>query len=342
VRPDLRNTVWLEYMYIDAMYLQSTLWAAQSYFDWVARSGPSKQSMLHESKTLDLLQSRLALKDRESISDSTIAVVLVHVLIPALIGDLKMAIAHMAGLARMVSMRGGLSALQDNMHLQGKVCRADLCIALATSRPPHLFSATDVKWDRILAEADDDRWALPREIRALRKDAKVTNLWADFKCFTALANLAFQSDRKLKPEMFQDMLTSVMYRTMLLDLSSQSTPRLLHMGMLAFGATVFLQAHGVKARFENMSRRLREAICATDVDNGQDALHEIKLWSLFVMKLSAVTNEDDDWIVPRLRAQIRKNGAGSWKEVRSALKKSLWIDAIHDEDGEALYFRAIV
>jgi hypothetical protein len=339
---DLRNTIWLEYMYSDAICLQSTLWATQSYFDWVSRSGPSKQSMLHESKTLVLLHRRLAQGGHEPISDSTIAVVVIHVLIPALVGDLKTAIAHMVGLSRMVSMRGGVSALHNNIHLQIKICRADLCIAVATNRPPLFFSRTDVNWGRILAVTDDERWALPAELSALLGDLKLANLWADLKCFAALANVAFQTDRKLKPELFQEMLTSVMYRATLLKVSSQSVLRALHLSMLAFGVTVFLQAQGAKVRFEHLSMQLREVACAADDDDERNAMQDFNLWSLIVTGLSAVTEEDDEWLLPRLSTQIQNNGVASWEEVRSTLKKYLWIDAIHDKNGKALYHRALI
>lgn len=341
ISPDLRNTVWLKYMYIDAAYLQSTLWATQSYFDWITRTGPSKRSMLHESKTLALLQHRLKQGSHDCISDSTIAVVVVHVLIPALVGDLKTATTHMDGLFRMVRMRGGVGALHSNAQLQIKVCRADLCISLATGRSPLFFTEADINWGCILAAVDDERWVLPPQLSTLSLDLKLACLWADLKCFSGLANLAFQTGHKLRPEIYQDMLTGVMYRATLLDIGSQTLPRTLHLSMLAFGASVFLQADGMKARLEHFSTQLHEVVCAPDVDAEQDATSELMLWSLFIIGSSAFGEEDDAWILPDLRDQIRKNGIDSWGQLRLVLKKYLWIDALHDGDGKVLYRRAL-
>jgi hypothetical protein len=338
---DLRNTVWLEYMCMDPLNLHSTLWCTQSYFDWVSRNGPSIRSMVHEAKTLALLQHRITKGNPDPISDTTIAVVVALVLTKALIGDFKTAITHVEGLARMVSMRGGVRAFQGNAQLQIKVCRADLCVAVSFGRPPLFFSSTDLDLGRILAATDDERWALPRELSTLPIDMKIADLWTDLKCFTVLANLAFQTDRKLDPVIFQMMLTNVMYQAVLLDMDSPPAVRALQLSVLAFGATVFLQAHGVKTRLKHLARQLREALCSLDYDE-QDVLSEIKLWSLFVTGISAVTDEDDDWLLPLLRSQIQQNSASSWMEARRTLKEFLWVDSIHDREGKELYNRALI
>jgi hypothetical protein len=338
---DLRNTVWLEYMYMDPLNLHSTLWTTQSYFDWTSRGAPSKRSMVHESKTLALLQHRITQGSPNPISDNTIAVVVALVLTKALVGELKTAFTHMAGLARMVSMRGGVRAFQSNAQLQIKVCRADLCIAISSGQPPLFLSPTDINLGRILAATDDERWTLPKELKTLPIDAKLADLWTDFKCFAVLANLAFQTGHKLDPVVFQEMLTNVMYHATLLDVKSSPFARVLHLSLLAFGATVFLQANGVKTRLEHLADQLRLALCSLDYDE-PDILSEIKLWGLFVTGISAVTDEDDKWLLPRLRSQIQKNGAGTWREVRTTLRNSLWIDSIHDRDGKKLYDRAFI
>jgi len=341
MKVDLRNTIWFEYMCIDAACLHLTLWATQSYFDSMSRTCPSKWSMLHESKTLSLLQHRLTLNNHESISDITIAIVVVLVLNTALAGNLRTAITHMAGLSRMVSMRGGLRAFKHSVQLETKICRADLYIAMATGRAPLFFNATSVKWSRLLAATDDEQWGLPEELSTLAMDVNLTDLWADLKCFTILANLAFQTGRKLNPEVFQEILTSVTYRAMLLKGSSQSVMRVLHLGILAFCSIVFLQADRMKTRFEHLTKQLREAIDGAE-DDEQDALRLVKVWCLFNIGLSAVTDADNEWLLPYLRSEVQKQGAKSWSEVRNLLKKFLWIDALHDNDGKRLHDRISV
>jgi hypothetical protein len=158
------------------MYFHSTLWVTQRYFDWTSRAGPSRRGILHVSKTLALLQRRLIPGDHEPITDITIAVVVALVLTTALVGNLKTAITHMAGLSRMVSIRGGVRALQSNMQLQLKACRADLCIDIITGRPPHFFRTTDIKWARFIADEDEERWGLPTTLSALPIDSKLADL----------------------------------------------------------------------------------------------------------------------------------------------------------------------
>jgi hypothetical protein len=338
---DLRNTVWFEYMCIDATCLHSTLWATQSFFDLMSCPYPSKRSMLHESKTLALLQHRLARDDDESISDITIAVVVILVLNTALAGEIKTAVKHMTGLARMVSMRGGLSAMKNNVQLETKICRADLCIAMATGAAPLLFSTTNVNWNRLLAAADDERWTLPKELAVSAIDVKLVDLWADLRCFTVLANLAFQTGRKLNPEVFQEILTSVVYRAMLLEVSPHPLIRVLHLGILAFCSTVFLQGDKIKARFVYLAKQLLKVIVAVG-DDEKDTFGVVKLWCLIVTGLSVSTNADEDWLIPQLRSQIQREGSSSWKEVRTLLKTCLWIDALHDKEGKRLYDQVMI
>jgi hypothetical protein len=337
---DMRKTIWFDFMYIDAVCLHSTIWATQSYLDLMSHTVPSKRSLIHQSKTLNLLQSRLTQDGQESISDRTIAVVVVLVLNTALAGDLKSAVKHMTGLALMVSMRGELEAFKNNMQLENKICRADLSIAMATGRAPLLVCAVDVNWSRMLADVDDKRWALPDGLSTLPIDIKLLDLWADLKCFTVLANLAFQTGRKLKPEVLQETLTSVMYRAALLDVSPHPVICALHLGILAFCSTVFLQANGLKARLGHLTKQLRQGIYAMD-DTEQDTPRVVKLWCLVFTGLSTVTNPDEEWFLPHVRDQAKREGAKSWNQLRPLLKKFLWIDALHDRDGKVLYNRAM-
>jgi hypothetical protein len=73
---------------------------------------------------LAILQQRLAGGDADlSTSDSTILVVIGLTMAAVALGDLETALKHLAGLEKMVILRGGLPALDKNRHLQTKIYR---------------------------------------------------------------------------------------------------------------------------------------------------------------------------------------------------------------------------
>lgn len=119
---DYRGSIWFQYLQSDPMYLHSTLWTSQAYFDQVKGQGSSLASMNHEANTLHLLQRRMV-NPKIATTDITIAVVVTLVMMTIILGNHEAARKHMAGLHMIVNMRGGLHVLKENSQLQIKVCR---------------------------------------------------------------------------------------------------------------------------------------------------------------------------------------------------------------------------
>lgn len=119
---DYRGSIWFQYLQMDPIYLHSTLWTAQAYFDWIKGHGSSLASMYHETNTLHLLQKRVT-DSRMATTDITISVVVTLVMMTILLGNHEASRKHMAGLHKMVNIRGGLYVFKENPQLQLKVCR---------------------------------------------------------------------------------------------------------------------------------------------------------------------------------------------------------------------------
>ncbi|KAH8427060.1 uncharacterized protein LDX57_004778 [Aspergillus melleus] len=71
-------------------------------------------------------------------------------------------------------------------------------------------------------------------------------------------------------------------------------------------------------------------------------LLRIGLWLMISGLVAAVTQEDDDVLLPLLRERCRESGQPSWTEVRSILKSVMWIDALQDKSGRQVYDRAVL
>ena len=89
----------------------------------------SGQAAFHYAKTLQHLQARIDAYEKSgqaaTLSDATIFTVITLALAAEQLGDLVTAQHHIDGLLKMVSLRGGVRALDVHKNLQVKVCRYD-------------------------------------------------------------------------------------------------------------------------------------------------------------------------------------------------------------------------
>lgn len=109
----------------DTACLHFTLFTTKVYMDSLdGKKEISKIALVHLVNALAILQQRLAGNDKEqSISDSTILVVIGLTMTATALGDLEAAQNHLRGLYKMVMLRGGISAFKENRSLQPKIFR---------------------------------------------------------------------------------------------------------------------------------------------------------------------------------------------------------------------------
>lgn len=84
----------------------------------------STETWFHLARTLQLLQARLYSADlATAISDATIMAVVLLASIAEITGDFAVASSHVNGLERIVSLRGGVKALDVHRNVHMKACR---------------------------------------------------------------------------------------------------------------------------------------------------------------------------------------------------------------------------
>ncbi|OIW27676.1 hypothetical protein CONLIGDRAFT_444179 [Coniochaeta ligniaria NRRL 30616] len=336
-----QNSVWFEYLALDAGYVHSVLFATRAFFDWRGGTGSpvlSHKSLAHLAKTLELLRNRLdnPSSGGESTSESTISTVVGLTVAADCLGDRDAAAKHTAGLHRMISLRGGLGTLSHNRQLQIKACRADLGVAISGGSKPLFFSDGMMSWKSYLAPEVSRHTDLYDVLAS--PDQRLVNVWVDLKEFCRAANIGVVTGRKLDPELFQEVMTSVQYRLLHLDYGGGSGEggawhEAIRLSMLAFATTVFLKIRGLEIGYEDLSRRLRAAMLALDYA-GDAVEREMMLWMAFVAGMSMFHGRvDGGW----LKDYLSVAGVTSWKATRSILKDRLWVDCIHDKQGEAVY-----
>lgn len=108
----------------DICCLHSMMFSVRAFVESTPHDQLSAIAYFHYGQTLQLLQARLNEFDQTpAISDSTIMVVITLAQIAELTGDLAAVANHVKGLMKIVSLRGGVRALNTHNNLQVKVCR---------------------------------------------------------------------------------------------------------------------------------------------------------------------------------------------------------------------------
>src|SRR5277367_420755 len=118
-------------MISDICCLHSMLFSVRAFVESALHNQLSRLACFHYAQTLQLLQARLNESDQTSaISDSTIMVVITLATAAELTEDFAAVANHFKGLEKIVSLRGGVRALNTNNNIQVKVCRwvSALCL----------------------------------------------------------------------------------------------------------------------------------------------------------------------------------------------------------------------
>lgn len=164
-------------------------------------------------------------------------------------------------------------------------------------------------------------------------DQKLRNVFTDLQAFASVANKLVVSNRKLRPDLFQEIMLSIQYRLMLLeyDLDTQPIQEALRLGLLAFQTSVFIQMKSIRVKYDYLMERLRKAV--SRVPETVPALVDLKLWVL-LMGAIALLDPEAGWLEDTVR-RIAKGRP--WEEVYELMRTIMWIDQVHDAPGKQVF-----
>lgn len=211
--------------------------------------------------------------------------------------------------------------------------RADLTVALLAESKP-LFMSINLSWEPYINNRQKNSCtSIPKGI--LITDEKIRHIWSDLQEFNRSANLAFQTGQKMDYILFTEILISVQYRLMLLDIHSELAEKTICAGMLAFSTNVFLQIKGLAIPLHDVFAQLRGSIMGLGFKDNETL--EFKLWLLFIARVCVVAETESVWLQNEIKVTLEALHLASWKDVRKRLKLYLWIDTIHDECGRKAF-----
>ncbi|KAH7420239.1 hypothetical protein BKA64DRAFT_562825 [Cadophora sp. MPI-SDFR-AT-0126] len=341
-QPDAKGSLYP--LVYDAVTLHITAFAIDGFFTRVLRgqtNGLSPAAMMHQRKGLRLLRERLLGNDEEKkISDSTIGTVLKLAVTAHFDGELEASKQHMAGLRKMVDLRGGMKAF-DGTKLAVEIMRCDLSIAILDDTKTVFFSQPSepiaeypkklLVYSRMRKTSDfvNDNDLISR----LSPDLAIG--WQVMRNFCVLINLGTQTHRLVEPELIHQTMASVIYHLLRMEFAIESIDETARLGLVAFAYHVFLQWQDMKFGTSQFATRYKEQlryIMSTDKMSS-----EFILWLLVTGSSTFFKAEDEVWLRKSLRDYVGKCNVRSWKDMEGKLKSIMWIGLLDEKHGKELY-----
>ncbi|KIH86521.1 hypothetical protein SPBR_08365 [Sporothrix brasiliensis 5110] len=310
-----------------------------------------------------LRQLKTRLDGPDALANSTIQLVLMFISQEQMRHASRNARVHLAGLAQMVALRGGLAAFETrpaDRPLLLKICKIDIVYALQFGAPPLFYRD-------VLASVVDQLDIGGRCVRAAR-DTAVTHhaglalqqpgLYA-LLCDVLAVSLLFEKELPRRPIdvfTFGDIFSSLCYRLLRMGretFRADSTGDLYHLGMTMFAMALFLRFDQrrllgyqlIGKRFRAVveddpgeSRRSERSEDPDDIRND-----EICFWVVMMGGMWTQGNwskEDCPGRTQKAR-KVRKLadrlGIATWENARTVLDKYPCLTVLHSQPGLELW-----
>ena len=83
-------------------------------------------------------------------------------------------------------------------------------------------------------------------------DSKLDNCWQDLHAFSCMSNMAYQTTRKLSPNIYSEMMISILYRLLHLSFEADSPQEAVRTGLLTFSSTIFMTSLYMSQPYERL------------------------------------------------------------------------------------------
>ncbi|PCH06343.1 Hypothetical protein PENO1_017810 [Penicillium occitanis (nom. inval.)] len=298
---NVKDRSMFEPLTFDPAYLNAVMFGAQTYLDLVSGQHSSKLSSVQMLKTIQLLRNRLLSisngnEQTSSISNPTILVVLTLAHVAHLTGDHIAAELHLAGLCKIINLRGGIAAFQNAPKLLTELLRCDISIAIQKGTKP-VFDFNQPL--QPLIYLPQTRSYGKDQYTNLITDKKLAESWDTLSNFCHLVNSAADKNIKLSDQILLNTMGSVMYALLGMNFSTTNPiNEAIRLGILAFCSHIFLERRGIRLPNGYLRENYRSA-CFEDVprDNASSS-RWFSLWFLMIGKISIFTSDnhaDDDY-----------------------------------------------
>ena len=171
-------------------------------------------------------------------------------------------------------------------------------------------------------------------------DGELASAWMVLSDFCSVINFAAASEKRITVGIFLDTMASVMYRLLDMHFEIASSDEAIHLGLLCFSSSVFLQWQHLGMSYIHLTSRFRD--CFVRLTTAPSHISpRLVLWLLMVGAASVLDGSDDVWLKPLLRETMAFCEVGSWRELRDLLMSFMWIGLANDRTGKRVYDTAV-
>ncbi|KAE9382213.1 hypothetical protein N431DRAFT_394076 [Stipitochalara longipes BDJ] len=337
---DLRSSQWQYWLFTDAAYVHTAVAISLVIRDFLLKRETSKITSFHLRKAIHQLNKNLS-DEKLSVSDVTVAVVMILGLASGISNDLVAISAHATGLREIVRRRGGLDSFFNNPQLQIGMARIDLCLSLISGQRP-IFTTGPSSWanhtDTSPAPSPCSPYPhIPGPKQPINDlvDTRIAAIFRNLQNITRTINHATSSKHMIQSSKLHAGVLTAQYQ--LLGLESKRHDVLsecVRVTLLAFLTTTF-QILGSRIKYKHITNQLRELCQAIEVSTEQ--LREVMFWVL-MMGAVALFDSDEPWLRDKWRADVLPLTRGwQWTNAERLLKKFVWIDAINEKAGKDVF-----
>ncbi|KAK5056760.1 hypothetical protein LTR84_012292 [Exophiala bonariae] len=324
-------------MATDTAALHITAYAVEGFVEKVLRDQdtPKTSMMVHFQKGVGLLRKRLLEGDEAiKVSDSTISIVLKLASIAHFDRDQKSSRVHMDGLRKMVNLRGGLNAIEDERLLR-ELVRIDLSVALLNDSDPVFFrppAELVPDYPERLLPKGDDKLQFQDNIHLVGIiDEELSMSWKVMRRFCLLVNLGTQTHGRIDPDIIRGTMAAVTYRLLHMRFCTTSVDEMIRLGLLAFSQHVFLQWHEMRTPYYESAAAYRACLVKGTFE--KEISSQLSIWLLMVGAVSLFELSNETWLGQSLQEHARSCEMKTWKEMQEVLKSFMWMPLLDEVRG---------
>ena len=173
-------------------------------------------------------------------------------------------------------------------------------------------------------------------------NTKLGNYWKDLHAFSCMSNLAYQTTRKLSPDIYNEMMISVLYRLMSLSFEKASLEEAIRIALLTFSSTIFLTSSYMTQPYERPFNIFSRALFSLCQSTNAVVPPAVMLWLLLLYHLVAYEEpRPQDWQIIWLRKAVLIAGMKGWNDAHTLVRSVMWVDFVHDLPGKKAYKTAV-
>jgi len=227
--------------------------------------------------------------------------------------------------------------------------RADLAYAMLSGRRPLLLLKEGISWDCFIAERGlihCNHQPYDAKVRAFVEtalDIRLRNALRDIHAFSCISNLAYETTCKLPPDIYNEIMISILYRLTHLSFESDPLQESIRTGLMAFSSAIFIQRDFMAHPYDHLLNIYSNALFTLRNSADIDLPVPIVLWLAMLLHLVAHKEPSPaDWQSVWLEEAILQAGINSWPQAREILRSVVWVSFIHDRLGKQVFEAAML